>query len=167
MAEANKQVTSIKPDLGLSDEAVAKTIEHLQQVLADEHVLYMRLRNFHWNVTGEKFISLHELFEEQYNGINDEIDEIAERVRAHGGYAMGTLQEMLEHTRLEETPANYPPARDMIATLAADHEAMVRYLRDAIEVMDDIDNVGTEDYFTGLMQKHQNMAWMLRAHLEG
>lgn len=166
MAEANKQVTPIKPDLGLSDDAIKKSIDTLHKVLADEHVLYMRLRNYHWNVSGPQFKSLHELFEEQYDEINNEIDDIAERVRTYGGHTMGTLQEMLDNARLEETPGNYPPARDMISHLVSDHEAMVRYLRDAIEEMDDIDNVGAEDYFTGLMQKHQNMAWMLRAHLE-
>ncbi len=157
----------IKPDLGMNDDAIQKTVDTLQKFLADESVLYQKLRNYHWNLTGPQFISLHQLFEEQYTELAETIDDIAERIRSYGARAIGTLKEMLEHTRLDEQPGNLPPARDMVAQLVADHETLVRHYRAAIEAMDDIDNIGEEDLFTGLLQDHQKKAWLLRAHLEG
>lgn len=167
MADMEKeQVHLIKPDLGLSDSSIQKTVEVLQTILADELVLYMKLRNFHWNVTGPNFIQFHELFEEQYTELAETIDEVAERVRMVGAQALGTYKEALELTRLHET-SNLLTAREMVAELVADHEAMVRYAAAGVDAMDDVDNVGDEDFCTQLLQKHQKMAWLLRAHLEG
>jgi starvation-inducible DNA-binding protein len=160
-------VELIKPDLGLSDSAIQKTVETLQAFLADESVLYQKLRNYHWNVTGTQFISLHELFEAQYTELADVIDDLAERIRSYGARAIGTLKEILETTRLDEQVGTHPTAREMIAHLVADHETLIRHYRAAIEDMDDVDNVGEEDLFTGLLQNHQKKAWLLRAHLEG
>lgn len=166
MAE-NTSVNLIQPNLGLDADALQKTVEALQHVLADQHVLYMKTRNYHWNVTGMAFGPLHELFEEQYDGMAEQIDETAERIRQAGARALGSMKEMLEHARLTEAPAEVRPATQMVRDLLEDHEAFIRYLRADIEVMDEIDNDGAEDYLIGLMQAHEKIAWMLRAHLEG
>lgn len=161
-----EQINLIKPDLGLSEDTTTNVVNILQRVLADEHVLYMKLRNYHWNVTGPTFRALHLLFEEQYTQVSTTIDTIAERVRSYGVFALGTMQAMIEHARLEESP-NQPSARTMVANLVADHETMVRHLREDIDAVDDVNDDGAEDFLTGLLQTHQSMAWMLRTYLEG
>ncbi|MFW5748481.1 MAG: Dps family protein [Chloroflexota bacterium] len=159
--------SNITPHLGLDSDAMEKTVDAFVGFLADEHVLYMKLRNYHWNVTGPYFKMLHELFEEQYTTLANTIDEIAERVRTYGIFTPGTMQEMINTARLQEaSPGEFPSARAMVNNLVNDHEMIIRNLREAIDLMDDIDNDGAEDYFIGLLQTHQEMAWMLRAHLQ-
>jgi len=131
-------------------------------------VLYTKTRNFHWNVTGPNFKALHVFFEEQYRQLDEAVDAVAERARKLGGDAAGTLEEFLELTRLEETPTTSPPpASKMLATLLADHEKVIRQLREDVKACEDTyDDQGTMDFLTGLMEEHEKMAWMLRAHLE-
>ena len=100
---------------GLSDDQRAGVVELLKAALADQHVLFMRMRNYHWNVTGPQFQQLHELIEAQYDQIADAIDETAERIRQYGEFAPGTLQEMLDLTRMSEEPGVVPSAREMVA----------------------------------------------------
>lgn len=160
-------IKKIKPNDGLNDEQREGVLKLLKHALADQHVLYMKMRNYHWNITGPQFQPLHELIEEQYDDIAETIDDTAERIRQFGDFAPGTLQEMIELARLTEEPGVVPSAREMVANLVADHEAVIRQLREDVEVADDLDEVAVEDYFTGLIQDHQKMAWLLRAHLEG
>lgn len=162
-------MTTLRPQLGLEDEVTNQLVGVFKTLLADEYVLYTKARNYHWNVIGPHFTTLHEFFEEQYTALEDVIDEAAERIRQYGQMAPGTMAEFLQLARLkEEAPATYPNAREMVARLLADHEAMVRYLREDIEkIDDDFEDVGAEDYLTGLLQKHQKTAWLLRALLEG
>jgi starvation-inducible DNA-binding protein len=149
---------------GQSREAVARLLNAL---LADEHVLYIKLRNYHWNVVGPHFQSLHELFEEQYEGLAGDIDEIAERVRALGQLATGTMAELAGQARLKEQPGAQPDADTMVANLVHDHEAVIRQMRQDIKrCTDDYGDEGTADLLTGLMEKHEKKAWMLRAHIE-
>jgi starvation-inducible DNA-binding protein len=140
----------------------------LNTLLADEYVLYTKTRNYHWNVVGPQFNDLHRFFETQYEALNDVVDEVAERARTLGGKALGTLVEFTKTTRLRERPGEYPDARGMIGDLLADHEAIVRQLRiDLVTAMDKHGDAGTSDFLTGLMEKHEKMAWMLRAFLAG
>jgi starvation-inducible DNA-binding protein len=158
----------IKVNDGLSKEQQAGIVELLKLTLADQHVLYMKMRNYHWNITGPQFQSLHALIEKQYDQIAEAIDETAERIRQYGAFAPGTLKEMLELARLSEEPGVVPSAREMVANLVADHEAIIRQLReDTSAAGDKYEDIAVEDYFTGLVQDHQKMAWLLRAHLEG
>jgi starvation-inducible DNA-binding protein len=166
MAEAVQ--TRLTPRIGLSDDAVQGVVGILKTLLADEMVLYTRLRNYHWNVTGLQFQPLHDLFEEQYDELAEVIDDTAERIRQYGAMAPGTLEEFKALTRLSEQPGVYPDARTMIANLLDDHETMIRHLRADCDTIDDeYDDIASEDYLTGLLQQHQKMAWKLRAHLEG
>lgn len=163
-----EKVAEIQPDLGLSVNQQKNVSEILKVVLADESLLYQKLRNYHWNVTGPHFFALHVAFENQYNEIADVIDEVAERIRQFGVYAPGTMEELKKLTRLTEQPGVYPPPRSMVAELCGDHETMIRNLREDIETIDDQDDeVGAEDLLTGILQQHQKMAWMLRMNLEG
>lgn len=157
-----------KADLGLSQEQTDDAVKILSTTLADEFLLRTKLRKYHWNVMGPQFRSLHELFEEQYNALATYIDEVAERLRSYGAIAPGTMQEFIELARLEENPDETPGTHQMVANLVKDHEAMVRYMREDIKTAaDDIEDVGLEDFLTGQLQEHQEMAWMLRSFLEG
>ncbi len=138
----------------------------LKTLLADEHVLYTKTRKYHWNVEGPSFSELHKFFEEQYDGIAESIDEIAERIRQLGEYSPGSLAEFVASARLKEDNGGQIPAKKMIANLLADHEALVRHLRQDLEtVKEEFGDAGNQDFFTGLMQDHEKAAWMLRSYL--
>jgi len=157
----------MKIQIGLSEAARSTVVEILNALLADEYVLYTKTRNFHWNVTGPNFHALHKFFEEQYGELEDFVDQVAERVRQLGGRAAGTLAEFTKATRLKESPKARPEAPAMIQALLSDHEAVVRTLREEIETVQKSGDEGTTDFLTGLLEGHEKMAWMLRAHLEG
>jgi starvation-inducible DNA-binding protein len=155
-------------NIGIPGDKRDAVVTILNTLLADEYVLYTKARNYHWNVVGPQFNDLHKFFEHQYEALNDIVDEVAERARTLGGRVLGTLAEFVKSTRLRERPGEYPEARGMIADLLADHEAVVRQLRVDLETtMDKHRDAGTNDFLTGLMEKHEKMAWMLRAFLEG
>ena len=154
--------------IGLSPAQRQGVITILTKLLADEYVLYTKTRNYHWNVVGPQFNDLHKFFEAQYNELNIVVDDVAERARSLDGNAIGTLAEFVEHTRLSENPGQYPPANDMLARLLADHETMIRQLRVDLETCaNTYQDMGTNDFLTGLMEQHEKMAWMLRAFLVG
>ena len=153
--------------IGISESNRDSIVKILNAVLADEYVLNTKTRNYHWNVVGPQFNDLHKFFEGQYEALNEAIDEVAERARALGGKAFGTLSEFSQHSRLKEQPGKQPPALTMVANLQGDHEAMVRTLRaDLATVMEKCNDAGTSDFLTGLMEKHEKMAWMLRSFNE-
>lgn len=157
----------MKPRIGLSDKNQKGSVTILNRLLSDEYVLYTKTRNYHWNVVGTDFSELHKLFEAQYEELDDIVDEVAERARSLGENSLGTLKEFLENARLKEVPADYPPAKQMIANLLADHESVIRSLREDLRTCDEkLNDMGTSDFLTGLMERHEKTAWMLRAYLE-
>ena len=154
--------------IGLSKENRMNLIQRLNKLLADEHLLYTKTRNYHWNVTGMHFVALHQLFEDQYNRLQLMADEIAERNRMLGGTSIGTMAEFLEETRLSETAGTVPTAPDMIANLLDDHERIISSLRDDISACaEKFNDEGTADLLTGTMRSHEEMAWMLRSMANG
>ena len=158
----------VKTDIGVKDDSRKKLVETLNMRLSDEYVLSTKTRKFHWNVVGPRFSQLHEFFEEQYEIIDEMIDEIAERARQLGGKSLGTLEEFVRHSTLNEDPGQNSNAQTMISNLLKDHEAIIRTLRkNADEADEEYDDMATNDFFLEAVQKHEKMAWMLRAHLEG
>jgi starvation-inducible DNA-binding protein len=163
-----RRTTMTRTNIGLGEEQRAAVTQILNTLLADEYVLYTRTRNYHWNVVGPQFNDLHKFFEAQYEAINDIVDEVAERARSLGGRSAGTLAEFLKLARLKEEAGPSPDARGMIGALLADHEAIIRSLRQDLQTCaDQHRDMGTSDFLTGLMEQHEKMAWMLRAFLEG
>jgi starvation-inducible DNA-binding protein len=155
-------------NIGLSEQQRDGVVKILNSLLSDEYLLYTKTRNYHWNVLGPQFNDLHKFFEEQYTELTEVVDDVAERARSLGGWAFGTLQEFAQHTRLKEHPGHYPNAREMIGNLLADHETIIRQLRMDLETCAErYHDMGTNDFLTGLMEKHEKMAWMLRSFLEG
>lgn len=152
--------------IGLSEKARERVGDILNAGLADVFALYAATRDYHWNVTGPHFHSLHKLFEDQYGELATAIDEIAERARALGVPAYGGLGALAKRSRLSAKPGAGLEAEDMIAELLRLHETVIIQLRKDVErCTDDLDDAGTADFLTGLMEGHEKTAWMLRALL--
>ena len=149
---------------GISEENSKKVADALNQVLADEFVLYTKTLNFHWNIEGRDFHALHVFLEEQYNQLQIIIDSVAERVRKVGHFSTGSMQEFLNSASLKEHQGAASVSEEMIAELASDHDSMIRKTRTLIDDFEEkYDDAGSSDFITGIMKEHEKMAWMLRA----
>lgn len=156
----------MKPKIGITENHLKKSNEILSAILANEMTLYIKLRKFHWNVSGESFMEVHRLFEEQYKILEEAIDETAERISKLGGKTIGTMKEFMELTILKESPNEYPTQVEMKKELLSDHETIIIQLRKDIDVSDEENkDAGTADFITGLMKQHETMAWVLRRYL--
>lgn len=158
----------MKLNIELTEKNRTGMVEILNTLLADEFVLATKTRNCHWNVTGPHFHDLHKFFDAQYEELDAILDDVAERTRALGGHAVGTLAEFLKLARLKEHLGKYPNAQEMTAELLQDHETVICQLRRDLEkCANKFGDAGTADFLTGLMEQHEKMAWMLRSILEG
>lgn len=167
MAE-QKQMMEERVDTGMDGESRREVVGLLNRALADEFTIYTKSLNYHWNVTGPQFVSVHKLLEDHYEELQAVLDEMAERVRAIGGRAVGTMAEFSELTALKEQAGETPEADEMVAELTKDHETVIASLRKALQAVGDrYGDKGTEDLLTGIMEKHEKMAWMLRSLQEG
>ncbi len=153
--------------IGITEKNRAEVAKVLGVLLADEFVLYTKTRNAHWNVEGPDFHSVHVYFEELYDELAEWVDEVAERIRSLGHYAPASLKTFLELTHLTELNAKGNNSKGFIAELVQDHEAIITYIRESIDkVSEDYKDEGTADFLTGIMEKHEKTAWMLRSHLK-
>jgi len=154
-------------NIGITEQNRHKIVEILSSILSDEYVLYTKTRNYHWNVVGPHFNEYHETFEEQYDGLADDVDEVAERIRSLGFKAPSTLSEFQKNSQLKEHPGEYPDANTMVSNLLGDHETVIKTIREKVSLISgEFGDVGTEDFLVGLMEKHEKTAWMLRSILE-
>lgn len=157
----------MKPDLGITQKNLDGVNGLLNKVLADGNVLYIKLRKFHWNLSGDNFLELHELFEAQYTAIGEAVDSVAERISTLGGIAIGTTKEFASMSQLKENPGKIPDNQTMLRELVADHESIIKSLRDFIAQCEDkFKDVGSADFLTGLIQEHEKMAWKLRKYFK-
>jgi len=157
----------METQIGIKQENLAAVAQELNKLLADEHVLYIMTRNAHWNVEGPDFLTKHRFFEEQYGQIESMIDDVAERVRTLGHYAEATLAGFLNLTHLTEASREKNNSEGFIKTLLQAHETIIINLRGNINrFANEYHDLGTSDFITGLMETHEKMAWMLRAHLQ-
>ena len=164
MAKSDKKTAPAAIDLGISDKARLEIADGLSRLLADTYTLYLKTHNFHWNVTGPQFNSLHLMFENQYTELADAVDLIAERIRALGVPAPGSYSAFAALSSIAEALGN-PPAEEMVAILAADQLAVVRTARSVFPVADEAHDEPTADLLTQRMQVHEKTGWMLRATL--
>ena len=156
----------MKPNIGLSDSQRKGVIEILNRLLADEVVLYVKTRNYHWNVEGPDFSETHKFFEAQYEQLDEIMDDVAERARALGGRAAGSLGEYLKLTKLKEDSGKISGEKAMIKDLLVSHETIVQRLRKEVVIVGDkLGDIGTNDFITGVIEEHEKMAWMLRSYL--
>jgi len=152
-------------DIGISEKDRKRIAEGLSRLLADNFSLYLKTHNFHWNVKGPMFQTLHVMFMEQYNELWTALDEIAERIRALGYPAPGTNAEFARLTSIAET-AGVPEAREMVRLLVQGHEAVARTARKVFPAVEKAGDEPTADLLTQRLQVHEKTAWMLRSLLE-
>jgi starvation-inducible DNA-binding protein len=151
-------------DIGIPEADRLAVAEQLGNVLADTYTLYLKTHNYHWNVTGPMFNTLHLMFEEQYNELWTAVDLIAERIRSLGEFAPGSSAQFAELTSLAEADG-VPDATAMLADLVAGHEAVARTARVAFATADAAGDQPTADLLTQRLQVHEKTAWMLRSML--
>ncbi len=157
----------MEPSIGITTDHLTSVSHALNSILADEFVLYVKTRGAHWNVEGPDFHSMHLYFESQYHELEDIIDDVAERIRVLGHYATATLHAYAELTHLTEETVQSNNSEGFLKTLLNDHESIIIHLRENINAFNDkLKDAGTADFITGLMEKHEKMAWMLRSHLK-
>jgi starvation-inducible DNA-binding protein len=155
----------VKIDTGIPQKQRAEIAHGLSRLLADTYVVYLKTHNFHWNVEGPMFQTLHQMFMEQYTETWNAIDLIAERIRSLGEYAPGTYREYAKLARIKETDG-VPKAEQMVRLLIEGQEAVVRTAREVLPVADRAHDEPTLDLLTQRMQVHEKNAWMLRSLLK-
>ncbi len=157
-----------KINIGLSDEQRKGVADLLNRDLADAYLLLIKTKKYHWDVIGPQFRTLHQLWEEHYETLTETIDSVAERVRQLGCYPVGTASGFLKLASIKEREETIPTATEMVADLLNDHEQIIRNLRNHIDqCSEQFHDEGTADFLTGLMEQHEEMAWMLRSFIEG
>ncbi|HEX7646692.1 MAG TPA: Dps family protein [Noviherbaspirillum sp.] len=152
-------------DIGISEQDRRGIVDGLSRLLADTYTLYLKTHNFHWNVTGPMFQTLHLMFETQYIELADAVDLVAERIRALGSPAPGTYSMFQALSSIKE-PDGVPDAQEMIRQLTLDHEAVTRTARTLFPAVEKASDEPTADLLTQRMQVHEKTAWMLRSLLE-
>lgn len=156
---------SMNVNIGIGEEDRKAIADELSHVLADSYMLYLKTHNYHWNVTGELFHSLHEQFEQQYTELAEAVDEIAERIRSLGHRAPGTFKEFKQLTSITEDTEE-PEALEMVRRLALGNEQVLRTCRQALAPANVAEDEATLDLLTRRLDIHSKTAWMLRSHLE-
>jgi starvation-inducible DNA-binding protein len=154
----------MKAEIGLTEKNSRAIAEILNKLLANEHVVYTKTRNYHWNYEGDNFMEMHKFYEGQYEELAEMIDEIAERIRMIGHHAEGRLKDFLKITDLEEEDYTVDQ-NEQVKNLVDDHQTIIRVVRKNIESIEKLKDAGTTDRLTKIMEQHEKMAWMLRSYL--
>jgi len=150
---------------GLEDNARKSIAEGLKGVLADSYALYLKTQNYHWNVTGPLFKSVHDLTEQQYTALTTVIDDVAERIRALGHKAPGGYKTLFETTRIKDGDENQP-AEKMVADLVEGHEQVIARAREVLRAAEEAGDEATVDMMVARLEDHEKQAWMLRSLIE-
>ncbi len=159
------QVQSQPIDIGINEGDRKDIVDGLSRMLADTYTLYLKTHNFHWNVTGPMFQTLHTMFEQQYTELAIAVDDIAERIRSLGFPAPGTYSDFSNLTSIQET-TGIPDANDMIRLLVEGNESVVRTARAAFPAAERAGDESSADLLTDRMRVHEKTAWMLRSLLQ-
>ncbi len=152
-------------DLGIGKKGLQEIIEGLSDFLADTYALYLKSQNFHWNLKGPEFFSLHLLFEKHYEELAEAVDEIAERIQSIGGHVDATFSAFHKRTTIPE-PKKKVSARHMLKELTEGHEAISKKGRPLIPRFQDLKDEASADLLIKRLGIHEKAAWMLRSHLE-
>jgi starvation-inducible DNA-binding protein len=161
-----KSTDAPKIDIGISAANRAAVAEGLSRLLADTYTLYLKTHNFHWNVTGTMFNTLHAMFMTQYTELWTAVDPIAERIRALGHVSPGSYARFGELSSVEDAPTEPPKAFDMVRALVKGHEAVARTAREVFPLAEKANDQPTMDLLTQRLNAHEKYAWMLRSLLE-
>jgi starvation-inducible DNA-binding protein len=155
----------MKIEIGIAERDRERLARELSRLLADSYSLYLKTHNFHWNVKGPLFQTLHLMFEEHYTELATAVDEIAERIRSLGHPAPGSYGAFARLTSIPDTDG-VPSATQMIRLAVEGHETVVRTARDVVAVAEEVNDQATADLATQRLQIHEKTAWMLRSLLE-
>lgn len=156
----------MKANIGLTEKNGQAIAQKLNTILADEFLLALKTRNYHWNIEGPNFMEMHKFYEGLYNELDEIIDEVAERVRTLGHYTEGRMVDYLKLTNLQEEGYSNDQSVQL-KSLLDDHETMVKQLRKDIDLMQEkYKDAGNADFLTGLMEKHEKWAWFIRSYLK-
>lgn len=161
----SKKAVSYHIDIGIPEKQRREIAEGLSSLLADSFSLYLTTHNFHWNVTGPMFQTLHVMFMEQYTELWNSLDDVAERIRSLGHPAPGTFGQFGQLTSIEEVDG-VPKAKDMVKILVEGHEAVAKTARSIFPTAEEGGDEATIDLLTQRLQVHEKTAWMLRSLLE-
>jgi starvation-inducible DNA-binding protein len=141
-------------------------VSFLNLLLANEYVLYSKTRTAHWNLDGSNYFELHVFLENQYNTLDDMIDDIAEQIRSLGHYALGSLKDFLSISKMSEDNHNYNNSHQIVETLLSDHETIIKIIHDEVfPVSNKFKDRDTSDFVTGLLEQHIKMVQMIRLFL--
>ena len=153
--------------MGIKPENLSKAATQLNIFLADEFLLYAKTKNAHWNTEGRDFYEKHKFYEMQFEELDKIIDDLAERIRTLGHYAVATLKRFLQLTHLSEGPEGMNDHMGFVKELLADHESIIIHFRENIgRFANEFHDQGTSDFITGILERHEKMAWMLREQLK-
>jgi starvation-inducible DNA-binding protein len=164
---SEKEVKKMNPVGKIPEESNQESIAFLNLLLANEYALFTKTLNFHWNIVGPRFNSLHEFLETQYRSLLDEMDDLAERVRVLGGRPMSTVKEFSQSNSIESGKEANLSADEMISELLRDHMIIQHQIKDAL----DDDSLlkrdhGTEDFLVGVLKNHEMTSWKLKSLIE-
>ena len=155
----------MKPNIGITAENRQAVADELGKLLADEFLLYTKTRNAHWNIEGADFHSMHIFFEGQYQQLDELVDSVAERMRKIGHYAPATMTQLLQLTHLTEAIGSKNNSQGFLKELLEDHESIIEFIRGTLSPLaEKYKDLGTSDFLTAILEKHEEMAWMIRAH---
>lgn len=154
----------MKIDIGIAETDRQEIAHGLSRLLADSYTLYLKTHNFHWNVTGPHFKSLHELFEEHYTELATAVDEIAERIRALGEFAPGSFKAFLDLASVTEAEG-HPSDKEMVRQLVVAHEQVVKTAREVLPKASEAGDEVTVGLLAARMEVHEKTAWMLRSSI--
>lgn len=153
-------------NIGIGESERKEICQELSKCLADTYLLYLKTQNYHWNVTGRMFHSLHTLFEEQYKELASSIDEIAERIRALGEFSPGSFSKFAKLTSIKEEDS-IPAAEEMISNLIEANESVLATAKETLQKAEQCSDDGTVDLMVERLQAHEKNAWMLRSLISG
>ena len=164
MAKSGAGIAPVQ--IGISEKNRAAIAQGLSRLLADTYTLYLTTHNFHWNVTGPMFNTLHVMFMGQYTELWNAVDPIAERIRALGHWAPGSYAQFAQLASLGDAPATPPKALEMVSALVSGHEAVARTARELFPIAEQAKDQPTADLLTQRLDIHEKTAWMLRSLLD-
>ena len=145
---------------------MSKTVEKLNLYLANLNVLYRKVQNYHWNIVGAGFFSVHEKLEEYYDAINEQIDDVAERILSIGGRPLGTLKDYLEITTIKEAENKEISIPEAVADVKKEFEAMLKLVKEVKEAADEENDYGTSALVDEYINTYEKNLWMLNAYLK-
>lgn len=167
-AASNGQSSSHEAvNIGLDRKDMDQTVAVLNDVLANYGVLSTKVKNYHWNVVGIHFMTLHKFFEALYDDLGEEMDEVAERIRTLGANPLGSMAAFIKAASLKEETRTGLSDQEMLKSILADEEALIRQLREGIDKADTLGDDGSADFMTGLLEAREKNAWMVRALAQG